>query len=82
MNCKVGEKSEPRLLIIISFPLLIAFVHVAQNNGVETVETYRVCGELSVSRSLGDPDYKGFPSRTPAYFCWPKGHSEVRRRVR
>ncbi|KAJ1402316.1 phosphatase 2C-like domain-containing protein [Ochromonadaceae sp. CCMP2298] len=39
----------------------------------------RVCGEISVSRSLGDPDYKRFAPGQPvsALFCWPEGHPRV-----
>ncbi|CAN0207396.1 unnamed protein product, partial [Ectocarpus sp. 8 AP-2014] len=36
----------------------------------------RVCGELAVSRSIGDRDFKGFTRRRmPVLFAWPHGHS-------
>ena len=47
---------------------------------VKFVTIHRVCGELSVSRSIGDRDYKGF---TPgekagdAYFLWPDSHDQI-----
>lgn len=37
----------------------------------------RVCGDLSVSRAIGDPDYKlrdGLTSSSP-YITWPVGHT-------
>ncbi len=43
------------------------------------VTIHRVCGELAVSRSIGDPDYKGFTpgAKVDAYFGWPDGHEQV-----
>ena len=40
---------------------------------------YRVCGELAVSRSIGDPDYKGFTpgEKVDAGFLWPENHAQV-----
>ncbi|KAG5192104.1 phosphatase 2C-like domain-containing protein [Tribonema minus] len=47
----------------------------------------RTCGELSVSRAIGDRDFKGFtrrrmeagtrgvPPENPALFLWPQNHS-------
>ena len=45
---------------------------------VTWVIIHRVCGELAVSRSIGDPDYKRFAPNEPvdALFDWPEGHSE------
>lgn len=39
----------------------------------------RVCGEISVSRSIGDPDYKRFtPGEvTHSAFSWPEQHDQV-----
>lgn len=43
------------------------------------VTIHRVCGELAVSRSIGDPDYKGLIPGAPvqAYFAWPDGHNQI-----
>lgn len=43
------------------------------------VTTHRVVGELAVSRSIGDPDYKGFTpgEKVSAFFTWPDGHNQV-----
>jgi hypothetical protein len=48
--------------------------------GVTYVKIHRVCAELSISRSIGDPDYKGFiPGETcESFFLWPDDHSKVR----
>ena len=43
---------------------------------------YRVCGEISVSRSIGDPDYKTFQpgiKKSDGFFIWPDGHDQVYR---
>ena len=44
------------------------------------VTIHRVCGEISVSRSIGDPDYKSFQpgEKVDAFFIWPDGHNQVR----
>jgi hypothetical protein len=43
------------------------------------VTIYRVCGEISVSRSIGDPDYKSYipGAKVDAFFIWPEGHDQV-----
>jgi serine/threonine protein phosphatase PrpC len=48
-------------------------------NQISWVTINRVCGEISVSRSIGDPDYKRF---TPggvvsAPFNWPDNHNQI-----
>lgn len=48
-----------------------------ENNGDGIM--LRVCGDLAVSRSIGDPGYKlyqGFTSTSP-YIDWPVGHSRL-----
>jgi len=45
---------------------------------VQWVTIHRVCGELSVSRSLGDPDFKGFTDDgepQELFFDFPDDHS-------
>jgi serine/threonine protein phosphatase PrpC len=54
-------------------------VAVNKAKDIQWVNIYRLCGELAVTRSIGDPDYKGF---TPgevvdAFFLWPDGHSKI-----
>lgn len=46
---------------------------------VNWVTINRVCGELAVSRSIGDPDYKGFipGAKVDALFNWPDGHEQI-----
>lgn len=46
---------------------------------VSWVTIHRVCGEISVSRSIGDPDYKSFVpgEKVDAFFIWPDGHDQV-----
>ena len=46
---------------------------------VSWVTIYRVCGEISISRSIGDPDYKTIcpGERVDAFFLWPEGHDQV-----
>jgi serine/threonine protein phosphatase PrpC len=46
---------------------------------VNWVTIHRVCGELAISRSIGDPDYKNFVpgEKVQNYFAWPDGHDEV-----
>jgi len=50
----------------------------AQNMNWVTI--HRVCGEISVSRSIGDPDYKNLPKGekvADGFFMFPPGHSQI-----
>jgi serine/threonine protein phosphatase PrpC len=42
------------------------------------VSIYRICGEIAVSRSIGDPAYKNFTpgEHVQTNFFWPEGHSQ------
>lgn len=46
---------------------------------LDWVMIHRICGEISVSRSIGDPIYKNFiPGQVvQEYFCWPEGHDMI-----
>ena len=46
---------------------------------VKFVTIYRVCGDLAVTRSIGDPDYKNVtPGETvQQWFQWPETHSKT-----
>lgn len=46
---------------------------------VNWVTINRVCGELAVSRSIGDPDYKSFQpgAKVDSCFLWPENHNQV-----
>lgn len=48
-------------------------------NQISWVTINRVCGEISVSRSIGDPDYKRFvPGEVVSSpFNWPAQHNQV-----
>eukprot|EP00602_Paraphysomonas_sp_CaronLab_P002178 CAMPEP_0185027176 /NCGR_PEP_ID=MMETSP1103-20130426/11952_1 /TAXON_ID=36769 /ORGANISM="Paraphysomonas bandaiensis, Strain Caron Lab Isolate" /LENGTH=797 /DNA_ID=CAMNT_0027561053 /DNA_START=38 /DNA_END=2431 /DNA_ORIENTATION=- len=48
-------------------------------SGIDWTEIYRVCGEISVSRSIGDMPYKGFVPgvEVTELFNWPEGHSRT-----
>ncbi|CAM9739100.1 unnamed protein product [Scytosiphon promiscuus] len=63
-------------------------IRMAATEHVRWTTITRVCGELSVSRSIGDRDFKGFTRRRleqgtsgvapldmPVLFAWPHGHS-------
>lgn len=45
----------------------------------KSYEVSRVVGDLSVSRSIGDPDYKGFVPGQKVDLClnWPKDHDKT-----
>ena len=46
---------------------------------VNWVTINRVCGELAVSRSIGDPDYKSFEpgAKVDSCFLWPENHNQI-----
>lgn len=48
-------------------------------NEIQWTYIHRVCGEISVSRSIGDIAYKGFiPGQVVADpFAWPSHHDQV-----
>lgn len=49
-------------------------------SGVQFVLINRVCGELAVSRSIGDPAYKGFTPGAEVdddFFFWPDDHNRI-----
>lgn len=51
-----------------------------QAEKLDWVMVHRICGEIAVSRSIGDPIYKNFnPGQVvEEYFCWPDGHDMVK----
>jgi serine/threonine protein phosphatase PrpC len=54
-------------------------VAVDKAKNMQWVTIYRLCGELAVSRSIGDMDYKGFTKDqiVDAFFLWPDNHSKI-----
>jgi serine/threonine protein phosphatase PrpC len=46
---------------------------------IDFVSIYRVCGDLAVTRSIGDPDYKSVIPGQPVthWFPWPDGHDKI-----
>lgn len=55
-------------------------VAVSRAQNMQWTTIHRVCGEISVSRSIGDPDYKNLVpgmKQEDWYFRWPEGHSQV-----
>jgi serine/threonine protein phosphatase PrpC len=50
-----------------------------QAQNVTYVKIHRVCSELSISRSIGDPDYKGVVpgEEVNAFFLWPDDHNKI-----
>ncbi|CAN0500532.1 unnamed protein product [Ectocarpus sp. 12 AP-2014] len=63
-------------------------IRMAATEHVRWTTITRFCGELAVSRSIGDRDFKGFtkrrleqgtdgvaPEDMPVLFAWPHGHS-------
>lgn len=52
---------------------------VSKAGDISWTSIFRVCGDISVSRSIGDPDYKGFKKgeKVKAFFKWPDDHDET-----
>ena len=53
-------------------------VAVREAQNMNWVTIHRICGELAVTRSIGDPDYKRFTpgAKVDAFFSWPDGHDQ------
>ena len=66
-------------MISLLSPLRITTTITISPFQVDWVTIYRVCGEIAVSRSIGDPDYKSFipGEKVNAYFLWPETHDQV-----
>ncbi len=54
-----------------------AYIH-SQARTIDWVTIYRVCGDIAVSRSIGDIDYKGFsvPTSNELFLNWPPNHNQ------
>ena len=68
------------LLTCLDMDLQDPFIKNYAEQKVGMVSIYRVNGEISVSRSFGDPDYKMghcFPDLDKYFWCWPKDHSHA-----
>jgi|TARA_B110000091_G_scaffold205164_1_gene240634 hypothetical protein len=68
------------LLTCLDMDLQDPFIKNYAEQKVGMVSIYRVNGEISVSRSFGDPDYKMghcFPDLDKYFWGWPKDHSHA-----
>lgn len=72
-------RSKVRKFLALFIFLIRLSNHVVQAERIDWVVVYRICGEIAVSRSIGDPVYKHFTPGEPVqeYFSWPEGHSHI-----
>lgn len=74
----ITEESELYLARLKQMDLSDPFAYDKAKN-LDWVTIYRVCGELAVSRSIGDPDYKRINKGevVKSFFSWPDNHNKI-----
>lgn len=77
-NGWITEESELYIARLKQMDLSDPFAYDKAKN-LDWVTISRVCGELAVSRSIGDPDYKRISKGeiVKSFFSWPENHNKI-----